>query len=381
MSNNDNYSDSIYDYPNHVQPYADIQPPVVMLDGPYIGDQLKEAQKNWTKEKAVILNCPTGCGNTQFVLSDCIRRYHAHENAKILIVANRRPLLYSYRNEVAKITGEDKFFTKEGFATYEQFKNIYVVSYQGLQSFLNKNDGIHFNIVIFDEIHFLLNDSEFSNCTGAVLNLIPKRFYDSIRIYMSATIDLVLPYIIKMELEKDCFYAKSGGLIFNDTMRPILVRYTHIPTYAFNNPSKQYFDERVPIPTIYRIRQDYSNIKLSFFDDENNLLKTLQKSKNKSIIFVDSKNKGKDMKEILGKDVAMYLDAETAANDTKLLAELVDKESFEGKYLITTSVFCNGNNIKDPGVKNVVIYATDPVDILQMCGRRRLVGEKDGFAL
>lgn len=387
---NENFFKSIYNFPYPaLQQYAELQPPTVMLDGPYIGEQLDEEWKRWTPKRAVILNGPTGCGKTQFVLSIC-RRLRNTRNAiqpqRILIVANRRPLLCTYRNEVAVITGEDELHTKKGIAQKEDFdNNIYVVSYQSLPRFLNENQGINFRFVFFDEIQFLLQDSTFSGSPWEIYGLIFKRFKNSVRVYMSATIDKVLPYILQAELNPN-EYLTQGGFLYH---KPILAKYglsTLLPIYACWDSQKQMFTDKAsemytPMPTTYKIEPDYAKVGFKFFIDDENLIKMLKKSGDKSIIFVNSKKKGRALKECLGSNVAMYLDAEVVNEDAETVSDLIVKEKFDEKYLIATSVFCNGNNIKDPQVKNVVIFPTDPEDIVQMCGRRRISGAKDGFTL
>jgi len=62
---------------------------------------------------------------------------------------------------------------------------------------------------------------------------------------------------------------------------------------------------------------------------------------------------------------------------------LVEREGFDEKILATTSVFTNGNNLKQKSVKNVIITLWDEVEIFQMAGRRRIdqSDPSDGFTL
>lgn len=71
------------------------------------------------------------------------------------------------------------------------------------------------------------------------------------------------------------------------------------------------------------------------------------------------------------KEDVVCLDA--GKKDSKTYKELCDIECFGARALISTSVIDNGINIKDKNLKHVVIQSLDPVSMIQMVGRKRLL--------
>ena len=349
------------DYINQLCPYVHVDELLqrITLHGPYIGNQLDSDKNYWHPGRAVIISGPTGCGKTEFVLNNL-----GHLYEQTLIVTNRLLLKRKYRDDLAYKSGLDNDKQQEQF---ERIGNVYLVTYHGLVRFMENHKNPYFNRVYFDECHFLASDAEYTNCGEGILDLIPKAFARSARIYISATIRDVLPIIVHTELtllnahieiDPD---SNAKQLRWNGNN----ITYRCWKTLCYNTT--------IPMPLMYCINPDYSKVDIKFFNDEKALIKLLKKTDDKTMIFVDSIAKGMDLKKELGDDNVTYLDADVAKGDEKLVNELIKNEKFNSKYLVSTSVFCDGNNIKDPAVKNVVIFSIYPVEILQMCGRRRLL--------
>ena len=61
---------------------------------------------------------------------------------------------------------------------------------------------------------------------------------------------------------------------------------------------------------------------------------------------------------------------------------LIEDETFYQKVLITTSLLDNGVNIRSFDLKNIVCFDDDPIEIVQMIGRKRFInGQNDYFDL
>lgn len=95
---------------------------------------------------------------------------------------------------------------------------------------------------------------------------------------------------------------------------------------------------------------------------------------NKMVIFVESKEFGRDLRTALGKDRAIFINADNKEEDERAIKafnEIVQKSKFEEDILISTAVLDNGINIDDDKVKNMMILAFDRVQYIQMLGRVR----------
>ena len=186
-------------YPKRIRTYRRISYEEHTLQRPYIADQLDDDLKCWSCKKPIVIKAPTGAGKTWFVTNKIIRRA-IRRSEYVLIITNRNPLNLSYKQEMAKLPGKYKLYPTELLQLEEDFGNVCIVNYQGLRSFLSKHTHINFKYVVCDECHYFLQDATFSDCSGSVLDMIPQRFKSSVRIYISATIDEILPYITRAEL-------------------------------------------------------------------------------------------------------------------------------------------------------------------------------------
>lgn len=95
---------------------------------------------------------------------------------------------------------------------------------------------------------------------------------------------------------------------------------------------------------------------------------------NKMVIFVESKEFGRDLKTALGEGRAIFINADNKEEDEKAIKafnEIVQNAKFEQEILISTAVLDNGINIDDDKVKNMMILAFDRVQYIQMLGRVR----------
>ena len=100
------------------------------------------------------------------------------------------------------------------------------------------------------------------------------------------------------------------------------------------------------------------------------------KAKEKTAIFVMSKEFGRKLKDFINNDCnrkAVYIDNGEKGSDT--YNEIITNDKFNEDVLITTSVLDNGVNIKDYNFKNIIILHLDAIKYVQAIGRKRF--EKD----
>lgn len=128
---------------------------------------------------------------------------------------------------------------------------------------------------------------------------------------------------------------------------------------------------------------DYRRFQCACVTDWESLCETLAESSQKTVIFLNNKEKGKEFAERLLKtgrvmkaDIAV-LNAENLDSDSEIVQNLAIGNKLINKILITTSVLDNGVSIHDPEVGNVVIETESKIEFLQMLGRIRSEGTVD----
>ncbi|SEJ54652.1 Helicase conserved C-terminal domain-containing protein [Propionispira arboris] len=170
----------------------------------------------WTPKTPVFISAQTGSGKNYFIENTLVPAILEHNQntsflpEKILILSNRIALGRQTKQRLAekidfltdrhdkKYVPELENYSDKGFDNYFDFGNIKICSYQSLlgnQDLLNDK----YAFVIIDECHFFFSDAKFNHITEHILQTITTRFKNSIRIYMSATLDDVIPCIIKKE--------------------------------------------------------------------------------------------------------------------------------------------------------------------------------------
>lgn len=355
----------------------------IRLSSGYAQTFLKDTIRFWQQHRAVILNLPTGKGKTTFILEDVIP-YAIKFNKPVLIVTNRITLNRAYKRKIAKMYKQFEWCPDDVLNTIDDFGLVKIINYQKLPKYLNDMEFCKsIGYLILDEAHYFTSDAPFSSNTGWLLRKIPEWFSQAVRIYMSATIDEVLPYICQAECTQRAEMNWHTYQWANDQYRQWLCwiedknfREAH-PLTAEMLTSDSADIRLKPIPTLFEMKADYSHINLYFYSDDNVPMDIIQRSSHKSIYFVDNKRHGKQLAKELGD--TDYMDADTIREDTSLMNNIINNEKFDAKTLIATSVFCNGCNILDKDVKHVFVESIDTVDILQMVGRRRWLSPDDTF--
>lgn len=216
-------------------------------------------------------------------------------------------------------------------------------------------------------------------------------FHAVIRVYMTATSWEIYDYISKYEFHKydkeNRIFAASNAPYFSQELRQNII-------YP---PSNQISHSGIFQMHHYIVTPDHSRYNLKFFstkrkgsngsDGENeydkkaaaviDLLSSKMAPNDKAIVFVDSKDAGKQIFSGLKsrKLTAAYIDREES-NPKNLRLNLLEGEKFNERVLITTSVLDSGINIVDNAVRHVVIFYTDRTQFIQALGRKRLKSEE-----
>ena len=238
----------------------------------------------WDCRNPVLVDAPPGKGKTSFVYEVLIP-LAIKMCRNILLIANRVTLSIQMKLEIMEVTESPLLgrLTDQGIRETDIFGNVAVVSYHSLPRFLQDPDNAqwleHVAYVVADECHYYAADSSFNDLTGYHLRLITKQFKRAIRVYMTATSYDVLQPLAEAEQKID--YLRER-LTYSLTERRC---------YRYCWP------------------QDLSFVDLHFFRD----LKEIEgvigaKASEKTLVFVDSRDRGQEFARELGSR-ATYRDA------------------------------------------------------------------------
>lgn len=311
-------------------------------------DSIKEALEAevgyWDYCNPVLIDAPPGKGKTSFVY-EVIIPLAIKMRRNILLIANRVTLSIQMKLEIMELTKSLLLgrLTDQGIRETDIFGNVAVVSYHSLPRFLQDPDNAQWleNVayVVADECHYFSADSAFNDLTGYHLRLITKHFKRAIRIYMTATSWDVLQPLAEAEQAID--YLRE--------------RFTH------SLAERRFYRYWWP--------QDYSFVDLHFFKDLEEIKGLIEaKDSEKTLFFVDSRDRGQEFARELGSR-ATYLDA--ASKGTKAMSKLLKENCFDTQALCTTKVLDCGVNLWDEKLSRVVVMTDDRVSMIQMLGRKR----------
>ena len=300
--------------------------------------------------------------------------------------------------------GIDKFCVDFGVVTicsYHQFYERHLL------------DRKHFKYIICDECHFFTSDSLFNPYTNNILQEVVNKGQDSIRIYMSATLEVAFEPILRTEFniienernkirtaydkETNSINTKIARINARATINNNMIRDPYTGQYFVRNEdlqrernlSEYNFDihKKLDLASnflnvkFYYLSRDYSYTENIYsFDDYSSLIEKIKKSSNKWLIF--SNFEGEKIKKILAEAEidCVFITKEKINSNDEVNDEynyIIDNETFRPKILISTSVLDNGINIKNDGrnssdkVLNIVIDSFDRTEFIQMLGRIR----------
>lgn len=316
----------------------------VKLNLEWITDIIRDDYwKKWKTGDIVKIKAQTGTGKTYFIKNKLID--HMWENEKMLILCNRIKLKRQLKKDLCN---KFNFPIPKDIRELDKmvnFNNVYVISYQTLNEFLLNEEYLkedlyrEYDYIICDEIHYIMADSFTGKTEKIWRELIKDRFDETIRIFISATMDDIVATIDK------CFNKNQEG--------------------AWGSCIRNIHE--------YDTGRDYSYLKPYYFDNINTILELIEQdiSDDKWLIFVSSKKDGENMKNYL---VKQNITSEFLYSGKKISNEelgIMNESKFKCKVLISTSVLDNGVNIKDEQVKHLVIMAWDETTFMQEIGRLR----------
>ncbi len=321
----------------------------IKVNKKFVSEVPIEEIAKWTPRNPILIDAPTGSGKNTFILKHCIPR--AKEDGKnCLIISNRiavstqQKIIYLKKADPHKL----ETMTERGLIEEENFGNLKIITYHRLKSFIeepsNKSWIKDLKYVVMDETHFFVADALFNEFSGWNLEMIAKEFSHCMRIYMTATPwDVMHPI---WEAEKK-FYPS--------------LRYRYSSSYSLD----QQLSEHLCLH--YHFPRDFSNYAINFITKLDDLKPIInQNLDEKWLIFIDNKTKGA---EFAASVKAAYIDAEKKSGN--LWKEIMEKENFSDRILVSTSVLDCGVNLKDDSLRNIAIFTESRTSMIQMLGRKR----------
>lgn len=313
---------------------------------------------------------------------------------KILYLVNRRILKEQIREMVSDLP--HKYYVairvelyqkiekdiKESVGSSTNVPASFGFDYSGLE---NVSD---YDCVVCDECHYFLADSNYNTNTFS-FRWIQDVFREKLCIFMSATIREMKAYVE----DKNLWEGKET-----------YTRFYEIPKYNMStvdgqNHELRKSDGREDDAKVqrYKIRDYFVDKNYDYIQAENirlvrnrkEIVDVVIQGNHKWVIFVDDIKYGKELecliKRKLRKLAKEQKSSDSVDNQVIMLSSgyMRDQRTTEevdriirtsvpsAKVLITTSVLDNGVNIKDIDVRNLIIFADNETEFIQMLGRKR----------
>ena len=314
-----------------------------------------------TSFHATLIQAPTGFGKTHFILHEVLPRV-LQEGGRMLLVSNRVAVSYQQKKEVMELTNpsEIRWLTPEGILQKTDFGPVKIMTLQALDMFLASQEGKDYakevSVLVVDEVHYFTSDVPFNPNAARLLKILPQRFSQAVRIYMTATPDDVLWPLAQAEAHVQRPLLERSGVLFSPLM---LGQAPGVNWYQFTSDK-------------------YSHLPVRYYRKDDELYPEIRRhDKDKWMIFVSSKECGLTMQKELGDDV-VFLSAESKGSPQ--WNQLLSEKRCASRILIATSVLDCGVNLWDAGIKHVVVPYEDPTTFMQALGRVRFQGTP-GFTL
>lgn len=230
-----------------------------------------------------------------------------------------------------------------------------------------------------DEDHYFYNDALFNTNTWLSFEWLMSPDPHVIKIGMSATPEDVHEYIWQYVREKYNEMAKSGTIqSYPSVASGGLFSYAMPHFYLLGDYAKSLESKDTDV-----VKQewdtDYSYINPHVFRSDQDIPGIVAgiSEKDKILIFVDSIQRGKEINKVLKNFCSEFVDSsyrdDKSSEMWQDVQEIVTKEHFSSRILITTATLDNGINLSDISCRHVIIMTDERTSFLQMLGRKRVL--------
>lgn len=351
----------------------------------YISDIIQTDIMKWKPNDTVFISAPTGTGKTTFVMEQLLP-YAINNKKRILYLCNRSVLEQQLKAKLFEKQGIDTDNTELIKSTYD-FEGISIMTYQRLQGLEGnvlraiEND---FSYIIYDEIHYLVEDAAFNAYTSKLWEFISCR---GIIIFMSATLNDLPEQLIKRMYgeyvdERLDWEVENKFLRKKKIIMPLCQTMIHNWVNGLN-----YEGGDIPYNHVwyYDVPEQEKNITVKYYEDEEMIVKEIidnqKNTDDKWLLFTNNKKRGAMLCASLKKSNISTEMFSADDKESNIRKEIINQESFETRVLITTKVLDNGITLKDCKLKHIMIDIISETEFLQMLGRKRYINEKDKFTL
>lgn len=323
----------------------------------YLEDVVGNVYREWKGGESVFISAPTGVGKTTFVLNQLVPEAK-RRGKEVLFLSNRTILRDQIKSIVAKrqeIPNDTEFLRN-----VEEFDGITLMSYQKLQAMQEKKslnrymDMERYLYVVFDEIHYILEDSLFNPKICYIQEFI--RNCSSVKVFLSATMREAQEYILTNLLDDKRFDYTRKEKVTNNISREIMNTvgctagiYSYIWYVDFPKQKRK--------------------MQVKYFDKFERIAVRINRSTEKWLVFIGNKSKAG---EWTNKIERPYEVVSADTKETEIVDGIIQNEKFEKDVLVTTKLLDNGVNFKDSALKNIVLDTISEVEFMQMIGRKRL---------
>lgn len=299
--------------------------------------------------ESVIIHSPVGSGKTTAIINAI---NNSTSEGNIFILTNRKASKIQIKRDVLK----SQMISVEGWNDSAVLNactgKVKVLTYQELAQYEGKYLFKKGTLLIMDEIHYLTSDATFSTAPSRIVEIIEANRDNTVRVYISATMDDVIGTICQIEYDNLLSVDKT---LNTETGEQEIVE---IPSLRIHK--------------LYNMKSCWSHISLRFYkyadiDKLSEVLNNDIAANKKSVVFTRSIARGKQFEEALNDSSLVF----SSDADNGVLSDIALNERFENSNLIATKVLENGVSITDNSISNIVIEETDPVTFMQFLGRVR----------
>lgn len=311
--------------------------PEVIKSEKTVAEMLKKLLPELVWQHGILLHAPVGAGKT-YAITHILLPWVLEQGWRMLFVSSRTAINTQVKRDITAVTGEQHFvdeLTDCGWQAQSDFEGVTVLTYHALYfEMCNDPNALKkFDILVFDEIHALLEDASFVPYSGYVLNHLHDFWGTKIRLYMTATPEDILPCLTRAEA-------------------PYTLR-------------------------VIRFRQSYDYVQPYFFHDEMELIRLINedKSDQKWLVHSPSIQHAKDLRKLIHHPCCLLNSVSREQNPVEWNKMLLDK-TFDEKVALASAAIDAGVSFVDKSLTNVAVFSYSPTTIVQVLGRKRKKGSE-----
>ncbi len=293
---------------------------------------------------------PTGAGKS-WTIEQIALALSKHK--QVIILTNRHACEIQLKQELSRKSGMNPV-PAELLDNITISDNLKIMTYQKFVKIYHHYNGKE--IVLFlDECHCFTEDAVFSTYPQQMIEFLRSNLDKTIRIYITATPEAVLPILWKLEAKED------------SELYPLTA--DNFKNFLNFTPGKS----STRIQMTYLMKSDWDYLNFKAYDPDNlvklaEYLNSLAKDGKKSLIYINDIQKGKELQELLVESQHVYSDEDKKPE----LTEITENSRFDTSALITTKVAENGLSLHDEDLTNIIAETYDLTALQQIIGRARV---------